>query len=92
LFVIPNATRWNALFDSVRHVKQLIDCNEQNDQEKVKKDTKALCSSEKLPKFKPAEFKFISEFVSVMTPIAYALDVLQGDQETTSQPGIYYLH
>jgi hypothetical protein len=98
LFVIPNATRWNALFDSVRHVKQLIDCNEQNDQEKVKKDTKAnenlnnLCSSEKLPKFKPAEFKFISEFVSVMTPIAYALDVLQGDQETTSQLGIYYLH
>jgi hypothetical protein len=86
LFVIPNATRWNALFDSVRHVKQLIDCNEQNDQEKVKKDTKAnenlnnLCSSEKLPKFKPAEFKLISEFVSVITPIAYALDVLQGDQ------------
>lgn len=47
---------------------------------KVNENLNALCSSEKLPKFKPAELKFISEFVSVMTPIAYALVVLQGDK------------
>ena len=37
----------------------------------------------KVTNFKPAEFKFISDFFSIMTLVACALDVLQGNNVTT---------
>ena len=70
-------------------MKQLIDCNESNEQEKSIKDAKAkeslnlLCFAEKLPISSRLNSNLFLTFFSIMTLVACALDVLQGNNVTT---------
>ena len=80
LFVIPNATRWNAWFDSVNHVVKLLDANGNiEQQEKMSENLNLLCEHHGIGDFKSQEILFMQEYVSLMQPIAIALDVLQGE-------------
>ena len=40
-----------------------------------------MCEALKLPIFRPNELSFIAECVTVMQPLANALDILQGEQK-----------
>ena len=80
LFVIPNATRWNAWFDSVNHVVKLLDANGNiEQQEKMSENLNLLCEHHGIGDLKSQEILFMQEYVSLMQPIAIALDVLQGE-------------
>ena len=85
LFVIPNDTRWNAWFDAIKHVNNLV--SYVNTVKTMKKNLKDVCEFLKVPALTSEEYLFISEYVSVMTPVAYALDVLQGEQHTQVTSG-----
>lgn len=78
--VIPNATRWNAWFDSVNHVVKLLEADGNGDtQEKMLENLNLLCEHHGIGDFKYQEILFMREYVSLMQPIAIALDVLQGE-------------
>ena len=80
LFVIQNATRWNAWFDSVNHVVKLLDANGNiEQQEKMSENLNLLCEHHGIGDFKSQEILFMQEYVSLMQPIAIALDVLQSE-------------
>ncbi|KAI9553784.1 hypothetical protein GHT06_019048 [Daphnia sinensis] len=85
LFVIPNDTRWNAWFDAIKHVHNLV--SDLVTVKKVKSNLKAVCEFLKIPVLTSEDYLFISEYVSVMTPVSYALDVLQGEQHTQVSSG-----
>jgi hypothetical protein len=65
--IVPCPTRWNSLYDSVNRVLLLKD------------HLSAICEKLQKPKFKNAELDFLSEYVTVMGPIAKSLDLLQGE-------------
>jgi len=71
LFVIPNKTRWNFLFDALSKVYELLHEN--------KSGLATLFISLELRPITDSEQVFVEEFVSVMKPLAYALDILQGE-------------
>ena len=77
LFVIPNSTRWNSWFDAIRFVKKTVDGKN------GKKNLKSLCEALGVTPLTAIEYQFINEYVEVMQPIAYGLDVLQGEKEAT---------
>ncbi|KAH7955470.1 hypothetical protein HPB52_000920 [Rhipicephalus sanguineus] len=65
----PVPTRWNSLHDAMEHLLKLH--NEG-------KDIERLFCILKLPVLhRPAEYKFMEEYCSVMKPLSCALDVLQ---------------
>ena len=63
----PVPTRWNSQYDSIRRILELS--------EKLGD----ICDALKLPKFKKQEIECLEEYVTVMGPIAVAIDKLQGD-------------
>ena len=63
----PNATRWNSEYDAL---KRILEC-----QQAGKLTT--VCDVLKKPRFKQNEIDFLIEYVSVLEPIAIALDMLQ---------------
>lgn len=66
---LPCITRWNSLYDSLTVLlKHKLQLNE-------------LMARLSLPNFKDVEFEFIQEYVTVMGPIATALDRLQSDKQ-----------
>ena len=73
--MIQNDTRWNSKFASIRFIKNLIDRDS-----KMKQSLNSLCDFFKIPKLTAQDFTFCTQFVTVMTPIAHGLDVLQGDK------------
>ena len=73
--MIPNDTRWNSTFDSIRFIKNLIDRDS-----KMKQNLNSLCDFFKISKLTAQDFTFCTQFVTVKTPIAPGLDVLQGDK------------
>ncbi len=85
MFVIPNNTRWNSWFDPIKHVNNLV--SDVNTVKTMKKNLKDVCEFLKVPALTSDDYLFISEYVSVMTPVAYALDVLQGEQHTQVTSG-----
>jgi hypothetical protein len=87
LFVIPNDTRWNAWFDAIKHVNNLV--SDVNTVKTMKKNLKDVCEFLKVPALTLEDYLFISEYVSVMTPVAYALDILQGEQHTQVTSGYF---
>ncbi|KAE8752748.1 hypothetical protein FOCC_FOCC000489 [Frankliniella occidentalis] len=70
--VIPGETRWNSRFDAKKQIVSLIEKNPEKFNEVVDKTG--------LPKLLPSEIKFLKEYVHVMTPVAFALDILQRDK------------
>ncbi len=82
LLVIPNSTRWNSMFDAMRHIKKLIECEDTSKAEKervakMKTSFGVVCDALKVSKLSSQDYTLIGEYVTVMTPIAHALDVLQ---------------
>ncbi|XP_073714053.1 uncharacterized protein [Misgurnus anguillicaudatus] len=74
----PNATRWNSLFLAVERIVRIA-------REHGDGAIAAVCSALKIPMFTPVELAFLSEYAKTMSPVAKALDVLQG--ETNVQMG-----
>ncbi|XDV35100.1 hypothetical protein PO909_005128 [Leuciscus waleckii] len=74
----PNATRWNSLFLAVERIVRIA-------REHGERAIAAVCSALKIPMFTPVELAFLSEYAKTMSPVAKALDVLQG--ETNVQMG-----
>ncbi len=77
MFIIPNATRWNAWYDAVRHVNNFAE-------EQKGKNLKAVCDYLKVSCLTATDYLFINEYVTVMKPIAIGLDILQGEKDVTS--------
>lgn len=66
----PCQTRWNSTFDCLENLL------------KVKDSLNNICIALDLPKFKEAEFEFLSEYLEMLRPFAEALDHLQGSKNT----------
>lgn len=66
--VKPCPTPWNSLYDSLVVLQSL------------RADLKAICLAVGVPAFKDSELEFITEYVMVLSPVAAALDRLQGDK------------
>lgn len=64
----PVVTRWNGLFDCVVFVLRI-------DMEKLKKLMRELS----IPEFTQSDIRFLHEYVTVLKPIAKAIDALQAD-------------
>ena len=64
----PGATRWNSQYDSLKQLLQIG--TKLND----------VCQALNTPQFKKAELECLNEYVSVMQPVAVALDKLQGEK------------
>ena len=69
----PNATRWNSVFMATERLVRLM-----TDHEVEFSDT---CSKLDVPRFSDAEVAFLNEYVSVMKPVAQALNILQSDSK-----------
>ncbi|XP_073714907.1 uncharacterized protein [Misgurnus anguillicaudatus] len=76
--VRPVATRWNSLFSAVERIVRIT-------REQGEGALTAVCSELDTPKFTPVELAFLAEYSKTMSPVAKALDVLQG--ETSVQMG-----
>ncbi|KAL6479152.1 hypothetical protein MHYP_G00125850 [Metynnis hypsauchen] len=74
----PVATRWNSLFSAVERMVRIT-------REQGEGALAAVCSELDTPKFTPVELAFLAEYANTMSPVAKALDVLQG--ETSVQMG-----
>lgn len=68
--VVPGATRWNSMFDSLQLLLTKVD----------KLDD--ICRDLDVPLLKkPSETDFLKEYCQVLEPVATALDILQGEKE-----------
>ena len=65
---LPCVTRWNSLYDAIVLLLKHRD--------KLNETLQRLS----LPIFRPNELDFLSEYVTVLKPIACALDRLQGEE------------
>lgn len=66
---LPCVTRWNSLYDSISLLL------------KHKESLHNLTKHLGLPPFRETEIEYLQEYVTVMSPIAIALDRLQGDKD-----------
>ena len=70
--IVPNDTRWNSHFRAVEKMKKVL--------EQQPEDIMAeLCQALDVAPFRVNEISFIGEYCNVMQPLAYALDILQGE-------------
>ena len=65
----PNQTRWNSVFMAVQRLVRLI--NEHGEE--------TLCSKLDLPKLTGLELTFLMEYITVMKPLAQALNIMQSE-------------
>lgn len=84
LFIIPGTTRWNALFDACVRVQEFI--NTKND------NLRAVFNYLDVRPLSTDEETFVSEYVTVMEPIAQTLDLLQGDLQVSAGYLVPSLH
>lgn len=68
--VVPNATRWNSVYDSVGILNTMLDTNRSS----LQKAMREL----KIPVFTDQDIDIIKEYFKVMAPVATALDRIQG--------------
>jgi hypothetical protein len=66
--VKPCPTRWNSLYDSLVVLHEIH----------MKSSLKAICQAVDVAVFKDAEIEFLTEYITVLRPVAIALDRLQG--------------
>jgi len=71
LFVVPNDTRWNSTFDALTSVNELLNLK--------KMELTSLFIAFDLRPMNDTEQKFLQEFLNTMKPLAYAIDILQGE-------------
>lgn len=69
-FLVPCVTRWNSYYDAI---KKIVSCDERK--------LTDVCKALELPPLIHTEVAFLKEYVSVMAPVAAALDILQGEQQ-----------
>lgn len=69
-FLVPCVTRWNSYYDAI---KKIVSCDERK--------LTDVCKALELPPLIHTEVAFLEEYVSVMAPVAAALDILQGEQQ-----------
>ncbi|XP_051809094.1 uncharacterized protein LOC127535333 [Acanthochromis polyacanthus] len=74
----PVATRWNSFFSAAERIVRIT-------REQGEGALAAVCSKLDIQKFTPVELAFLAEYVKTMSPVAKAVDVLQG--ETSVQMG-----
>lgn len=70
--IVPNDTRWNSHYDAVDKIRHLLTTAETK--------FRTVCDKLGLPAFRLNEMSFLTEFCSVMKPVANALDILQGER------------
>ncbi|XP_033474108.2 uncharacterized protein LOC117251710 [Epinephelus lanceolatus] len=68
----PCETRWNSLFYAVERIVRIV-------KEQGEAAIAAVFSALKIPTFSPAEIAFLTEYAKTMSPVAKAVDVLQGE-------------
>jgi len=66
----PNITRWNSVYMATDRLLCLIN-------EKGEDEFRQVCAKLDVPRFKDAEMGFLSEYVSIMKPVAQSLNILQ---------------
>ena len=93
LLVVPNVTRWNSVYDGVTCLLLICDSNKagllsNKACRKLEMRFFTACSSFALLKLDITkltnclgELDFLQEYKVVMTPIAAALDILQGEEK-----------
>ncbi len=72
LFVVPNSTRWNSVYDSMSRLNRMLGMSTDN--------MNFLLSKVDARPFSSVEIAFIGEYCEMMKPFAQALDILQGDK------------
>lgn len=70
--VTPNETRWNSTYDSITFLLNHIKVN-------FSKCVR-LCDSIGVVRFKKEDIEFMEDYVTIMEPLAVALDILQGEK------------
>ena len=70
--IVPNDTRWNSHYDAVDKIRHLTTSDETQ--------FRIVCDKLGLPAFRVNEVSFLTEFCSVMKPVAKALDILQSEK------------
>ncbi|CAL4170571.1 unnamed protein product, partial [Meganyctiphanes norvegica] len=73
----PSKVRWNSLYDSLKHMSNIFTGE---DKEKVRKLHALMDNVTGLDPFTAQDIDIIVEYVTVMTPIAMALDILQSEE------------
>lgn len=68
----PGATRWNSMYDSI---SQILKCKEHFEELFEKLNIKHQM-------FKDSEIEYLFEYCTILQPLANAIDILQGDQNT----------
>ena len=71
----PSVVRWNSLLDSFSVLKKMFE-----DDEKRRKLLKIMDETPGLERFNLQEIELIKEYVEAMSPVAVALDILQGEE------------
>ena len=90
-FVTPNDTSWNSMFLSMQRLAGIATLTPQASSLSVPVDPSleyyrlllhTVCDEFGLRRFTQEEIDFIHKFVSVMGPLANALNILQGEKNT----------
>ena len=85
-FVTPNDTRWNSMFLSMQRLSKIATMIPQaslsTDPEYDRLLLHTVCDEFGLRRFTPEIIDFIHKFVNVMSPLASALNILQGEKNT----------
>ena len=68
--VVPNQTRWNSTYFAVERLNRVVG-------DKGLDALNSLCDKLGLVQFRRTEVAFLSEYATVMKPLATALDILQ---------------
>ena len=69
---VPFVTRWNSHFDSINKISQGLDDNNNFIINKA-------CQKLNLPIFQQTDIAFLKEYVAVMKPLTFSLDLLLGE-------------
>lgn len=76
-FNVPNETRWNSLYNACNDVMKRKDVF-------VEAVNQMIAAKIKVEKLTKTEFLMLTDYVNCMTPIASALDILQGEKTVSA--------
>ncbi len=98
-FVTPNDTRWNSMFFSMQRLSHIATLTPQASSLSVdpvpaydRLLLHTVCDEFGLRWFTPEEIDFIHKFGSVMSPLASALNILQGEKKRKHIPWVLGTH
>ncbi|KAA0194063.1 hypothetical protein HAZT_HAZT005998 [Hyalella azteca] len=73
MLVVPTATRWNSVYDSVTCLVTVYD--------KKTTELNRVCNILKIPLFTLCDMSLLKEYILVLKPVAVSLDILQGEEK-----------